>query len=80
MVGVNGAFYGNPAQLISQVRAIAYAIVWSGLVTWLLFKPIDRVIGVRASPEAAILGLDLAEQSQLACEVSRSLRDRELNP
>ena len=41
-------------------------VVWSGAMTWFILFIIDRLIGLRASEDDMAIGLDLAEQSQLA--------------
>lgn len=48
------------AQLSTQVIGVGTAFVWSFGVSFLLFKAIEMLVGLRASPEEEDEGLDLA--------------------
>ena len=50
---------GGMAQLISQVEAVAVTLVWSGVVSFVLLKIIDAVIGLRVTRDQEMEGLDL---------------------
>ncbi|MBS1236489.1 MAG: ammonia channel protein [Proteobacteria bacterium] len=41
-------------------------MIWSGVVSFVLFKVIDLVIGLRVSEEAEREGLDVAEHGEKA--------------
>ena len=58
--GTNGAFFGNPIQLLYQVYGILYAIGWSACVSLLLLLAIDRMVGLRVSPSDERHGLDFS--------------------
>ncbi|MBI5612428.1 MAG: ammonium transporter [Gammaproteobacteria bacterium] len=60
-----GAFDAN-AQIISQLWGVGTAVVWSGVVSFVLFKGIDLVMGLRVSEEAEREGLDLASHGEKA--------------
>jgi len=62
--GRNGLFYGNPAQLGVQVLATVVTIAYAFVVTWILLKVIDAVIGLRVSQEDEIAGLDLSQHGE----------------
>jgi len=62
--GVNGLFYGNPGQFLIQVKAVAITLVYSFVVTFILLKVIDAVIGLRATPENERIGLDLSDHRE----------------
>lgn len=51
-------------QLLIQSFGIAVAIIWSGLVSYILFKLIEKFIGIRVSQEAETGGLDINEHDQ----------------
>jgi len=57
---------GNPAFLGTQVFGVLVVGVYAFVVSWLLFKVIDMVFGLRVSPEAEMSGLDLSEHSETA--------------
>jgi Amt family ammonium transporter len=62
----NGLFYGNPIQLLHQVKAVAFTIVWSGSISFILLKLIDATIGLRAENRNEQVGLDLTEHAETA--------------
>jgi Amt family ammonium transporter len=47
---VNGLFYGNPAQLMIQVKATLATIIYSFLVSWGLLKLVAILIGLNPLP------------------------------
>ncbi|MBS1246036.1 MAG: ammonia channel protein [Proteobacteria bacterium] len=53
-------------QVISQLWGAGTAVIWSGVVSFVLFKVIDLVIGLRVSEEAEREGLDVAEHGEKA--------------
>ena len=58
--GTAGLIEGNPAQMINQVKGIVIVIVYDAIVSLIILKIIDLIIGLRASEEAEREGLDLA--------------------
>lgn len=67
--GADGLFYGNPGQLLIQLKATVITIVYSGVVSLILFKVVDVLVGLRADKEEERLGLDLSEHSESAYTV-----------
>ena len=65
----NGLFYGNAAQIGIQIKAIVYTLVWSGVVSFILFKVVDAVFGIKASEHEERIGLDLTEHAEAAYTV-----------
>ena len=55
----DGALYGNPGQLVTQATAVVAAIVYSGVVSFILLKVIGLVMPLRASSEDETAGLDI---------------------
>ena len=53
----NGLFYGNPGQVLIQLKAVIYTIVWSGVASYVLLKIIDKTIGLRATDHEERVGL-----------------------
>lgn len=51
-------------QLLIQSFGIAVTILWSGVISFLLFKLIDKLIGIRVTQEAETGGLDINEHDQ----------------
>jgi Amt family ammonium transporter len=55
----DGALYGNPGQLGIQAAAVATAIVYSGVVSFILLKVIGLVMPLRATNNEESEGLDI---------------------
>jgi len=51
-------------QLLLQLFGITVTVIWSGLVSYLLFKLIDKAIGMRVPQEAETGGLDINQHDQ----------------
>ncbi|WP_038511186.1 ammonium transporter [Granulibacter bethesdensis] len=50
---------GGIPQLIIQAKAVGITLVWSGVMTFILLKIIDVVIGLRVTQEEEVEGLDV---------------------
>jgi Amt family ammonium transporter len=64
--GFDGLFYGNPGQFIIQLKATVITIVYSFVVSWILFKLVDVTMGLRASSDEERIGLDLTQHRETA--------------
>jgi Amt family ammonium transporter len=62
----DGLLYGNPAQLGIQATAVAAAIVYSGVVTFILLKIVGLVFPLRAAAESESEGLDTTQHGEEA--------------
>jgi ammonium transporter, Amt family len=60
------AEYSISTQVYSQSIGVVTTILWSGIVSFVLFKLIDMVIGLRVSEEAEREGLDTAIHGERA--------------
>jgi len=67
---INGVFdgliAGNPGQVGIQAAAVGTAIVYSGVMSFILLKLIGLVIPLRATPEDEITGLDITMHGEEA--------------
>lgn len=63
--GANGLLFGNPAQLLKQLAAVAIAYVLAGVGTFVLIKILQVTVGLRVSPEVEVQGLDPAEHEEI---------------
>lgn len=63
---VKGLFYGDPGQLLAQLVAVATLIVWGAGSSFVFWKILDKIIGIRVKPEDEIGGLDIPEMGMLA--------------
>lgn len=50
---------GGWHQVLIQAEAVGATLVWSGVVSFILLKIVDLVIGLRVKPEEEIEGLDI---------------------
>jgi ammonium transporter, Amt family len=57
--GVPGLIEGNPGQVWTQIQGVLVTIVYCAIVSFVILKLIDVVIGLRVSRETEIGGLDL---------------------
>lgn len=64
--GVRGLFFGDPTQLYAQLIAVAVLFIWGFGVSFVFFKVLDKIWGIRINPEAELEGLDLPEMGVLA--------------
>jgi ammonium transporter, Amt family len=64
--GADGLFYGNPGQLWKQVIAVVVTWVLALVVTSIILKVIDALVGLRVNEEDELAGLDLAQHSETA--------------
>jgi Amt family ammonium transporter len=62
--GGDGLFFGNPGQFATQVLAVGVTLVYSFVISYILFKILDATMGLRVSPEDEIAGLDLTEHQE----------------
>lgn len=59
--GVKGLFYGDGGQLIAELIGLAANIVYVGIMGYIVFKVIDKTIGLRVAPAEEVEGLDIPE-------------------
>ena len=62
----DGLLFGNPAQLGIQAVAVGAAIVYSGLMTFILLKLVGLVFELRVSTQDEMVGLDIANHGEEA--------------
>jgi Amt family ammonium transporter len=60
----NGALYGNPGQIGTQVVAIVTAIVFSGVGSFILLKIVGLITPLRADASAEAEGLDQTQHGE----------------
>jgi Amt family ammonium transporter len=67
--GADGLFFGNPHQILVQFYAVAVTLVYSGVVTLVIYKVVDAIIGVRVGEKEEAIGLDLTQHREKAYTV-----------
>ncbi|MBU6146585.1 MAG: ammonium transporter [Actinomycetales bacterium] len=71
--GVNGLFYGGGVDQLSKQAIGAFSVLgYSLIVTFVIALIIRAIIGVRASEENEVSGIDLAEHAESAYELGDS--------
>jgi len=56
--GADGVFFGNPILLAYQLTGVVVTILWSTVFTVLILLPLKYTLGLAASPDRAVIGLD----------------------
>jgi ammonium transporter, Amt family len=58
--GTSGLIEGNPGQVLNQIEGIAIVFIYDAIVSLIILKIIDAIVGLRVSEEVERDGLDLA--------------------
>ena len=57
--GHSGLIDGNPGQVWIQFEGTIATIVWSGVVSFIILKVVDVIVGLRVTKEVEVEGLDI---------------------
>jgi ammonium transporter, Amt family len=63
--GTDGLLFGNPGQLVPQVVGILATAAYSFVLTFLILKLVDGLVGLRVSDQDEITGLDLSQHGEV---------------
>jgi Amt family ammonium transporter len=64
--GANGLLFGNMQQFLVQCLLVVVAVTYAAAMTWVLYKFVDALIGMRVEQKQEIIGLDLTQHSESA--------------
>ncbi len=64
--GADGMFLGNPQQFFIQLKCAVVAVLYCGVMTWIICFVTDKIIRMRVSAEDEIMGLDLTQHHERA--------------
>jgi Amt family ammonium transporter len=64
--GADGLFFGNPGQLWTQIVAVLASYAIAAVITAVLLKVVDAIVGLRVAEEDEVAGLDLSQHSETA--------------
>jgi Amt family ammonium transporter len=67
--GANGLFFGNAHQLFVQFLSLLVAVAFAAFMTFIIYKIVDAVLGMRVEEKNELIGLDLTQQSEAAYTV-----------
>ena len=62
--GANGLFYGNPRQLLTQLIAVAVVWAYTFVMTIIILKVLDWVMGLTVTEAEEAQGLDLSQHGE----------------
>jgi len=63
--GTSGLIEGNAGQVINQIEGVLIIVVYDAIVSLILLKIIDAVIGLRVAPDVEREGLDFALHGEI---------------
>jgi len=73
---INGLFYGGGFhQLGLQLLGVITVLAWTAVTMTIVFKVIDKTVGLRVSEEEEIVGLDIKEHGLASAYAGFSLMD-----
>jgi len=64
--GADGLLFGHPGLFVAQVVGVVAVTIFSGVVTFILYKIVDALVGLRVSETDEITGLDLSQHRESA--------------
>lgn len=67
--GADGLLFGNLHQLYVQSLSLLVTVAFAAIMTFVIFKFVDALIGMRVEEKSEIIGLDLTQQSEAAYTV-----------
>ena len=67
--GNDGLFFGNPGLFIIQLKAVLITVGYSFVVTFIIYKVVDVLLGVRVNEKEELIGLDLSQHHERAYTV-----------
>ena len=62
----SGAWYGNYHQLYVQLQAVGVTVLYSAVITYVLYLVVDKYFGLRADAHEETEGLDLTQHNEIA--------------
>ena len=64
--GASPDTFAMGAQVWIQVKSVLFTIVWSGVVSFIAYKVVDLLVGLRVSEEQEREGLDISSHGETA--------------
>jgi ammonium transporter, Amt family len=62
----SGLLYGNPKQLLVQILAVVVVLAYCVIFTFIIYKIVDKLVGIRAHIDEETTGLDLTQHEEVA--------------
>ncbi|HTV24479.1 MAG TPA: ammonium transporter [Polyangiaceae bacterium] len=70
--GIHGLLEGNSAVLVEQLSGVMLCAAYSAIVTWVILKVLDGLIGLRVPEDAEREGLDVSLHGEEAYHVGQA--------
>jgi len=67
--GADGLFFGGMHQFLVQLLLVGITVLYAVAVTFVLFKLVDALLGMKVDKKSEIIGLDLSQQCESAYTV-----------
>ncbi len=67
--GADGLFFGNSKQLLIQSTAVLATVAYTAVVTFIIYKLVDFIVGIRVKEKDELIGLDLTQHRERAYTV-----------
>jgi len=67
--GANGLFFGDARQFLVQAVSVAVTAAFAGVATFILYKVVDALFGMRVRESDEIAGLDISQHKETAYTV-----------
>lgn len=61
-----GLLYGNPGQLVTQLLAVGVTLLYSGVMTLVIFMILKALVGLKVDAEDEVIGLDESQHGEKA--------------
>jgi Amt family ammonium transporter len=62
--GGDGLFFGNPGQLLTQAIAVGATLIYSFVLSYILFWILEKTMGLRVNPDEEVAGLDTTQHQE----------------
>ena len=67
--GADGLFFGNPKLFFIQLLTVGITILYTAIVTFIIYKVVDLFVGIRVGEKEELMGLDLTQHRERAYTV-----------
>ncbi len=67
--GADGLLFGNAKLFLVQILLVVVVPLFAAAMTWIIFRAVDALVGMRVEKNDEIVGLDLTQQSESAYTV-----------
>jgi ammonium transporter, Amt family len=67
--GSDGLLFGNVHQFLVQCLMLVVTVAFAAIMTFIIYKIVDAIIGMRVEEKNELVGLDLTQQSEAAYTV-----------